>query len=1148
MKAPKERLHRVLVIGANPAGIAATNKLGEMGIPVTLVDPDSDLNQKLASEEWRLTSGLTLNYALRPGLLRIMRNPRIKCFVPGEVSSIKHTPQGFAIRLKNLQTFVDADQCTLCGRCADECPICDSNGGKPIKYNGRRSLPGRPVIDKRRQPLCQKNCPLGVNVQGYVALTMAGKYAEALNLIRKDNVLPGICGRICTHPCELACRRSELDEPLAIRDIKRFLADYDAARAGSGELGTDSGLRTTGSSHLEVGIPIKREQIAVIGSGPAGLAAAADLARFGYSVTIYEKEQLPGGLLRYGIGPHRLPRAVLDQEIENLKNLGIQFELGHPIDLPEGLKTLKERYAAVVVATGIWKDRKLGVPGENLPGVDTCIDFLCRLYRGEIKQLQENVAVIGDGNAAFDLARALVRIGAEVTIVSWFPEDLIPADPVEVQAAREEGVRIIDRARVIAFLSREQGTRSKELGAGSSEQEEAGRKLVELKCAATEPGEPDAKGVPWPVIIPGREPFEIQFDRAFIAIGQMGDPAQFGKDDDFKTGADGLISIDTRCSTSMDGVYAAGDVATGASSVVHAMASGRLAARAIHQSVSGEDLPPHFTHRPEDREFADIPTDAPYLARARMPERQPAARMDLFAEVALGLTEPQVRAETERCLQCGVCSECLQCMEACAGAGAIRHDLLPGEMVEQAGIVIIADPDAAPAVKGEDVLRAYSAKTLKTDVYAMMLRGFAAAAEAMILLGGSSQRMKGHGLSFTPPDPQVSSELRLGVFVCRCNDSLGWSSDLDEYLQGLTELPDVQQVEVLASACTPQGSANILRIVREKALTRIVLASCVCCPLDFICSTCTDQRSRLKDALFNGTGISRSMVETCNLRGEVLPFLKMQPNIAGRRFAGLMERSIGRARNLKSMPVPARPYNFTTAVIGDSKAAIRSAMTLAEAGMEVFIFGTPEDTLSHPNIHIFAGATIRGLRGTVGNFQVIVDNNGLLQELLVGAVILGEKSRKTIPYMPTAELMPHMIESSMQKKGIAGVPFFYPGATSIPGLSLANPPGITASERVKGAAAAIMAATVMPRRPRQNKGYTVVVNESLCRGCGRCIQVCPYQAVSFRMNEVGGWCAHVDAALCKGCGNCIAVCPSNAADSPYRDRRYLEQMVEEILL
>jgi ferredoxin len=204
--------------------------------------------------------------------------------------------------------------------------------------------------------------------------------------------------------------------------------------------------------------------------------------------------------------------------------------------------------------------------------------------------------------------------------------------------------------------------------------------------------------------------------------------------------------------------------------------------------------------------------------------------------------------------------------------------------------------------------------------------------------------------------------------------------------------------------------------------------------------------------------------------------------------------------------------------------------------------------VEHPNIHSYDGSSVRGIRGTVGNFDVIVAIAGVEQVLHVGAVILGEKSRKRIPYMPLAGLPPHIVESSMQQRGIVGVPFFFPGATSIPGLFLANPSGIHVSERVKGAAAAILAAAVMPRRPRQNKGYTVVVDQSRCRGCGRCREICPYQAVSFRENSVGGWYSVVDEALCKGCGNCISVCPSNAADSPYRDHAYLEQMLEEILV
>ncbi|WP_373500586.1 4Fe-4S binding protein, partial [Desulfococcus sp.] len=228
MKRPKDRLHKVVVIGANPAGIAAANKLGELGIPVTLVDREANLDRKLSSEAWRLDSGVPLNHAHRPGLIRIFRNPGIQCILPASVTGIRHTPQGFRVGLTRHQTFSDPEACILCGRCAEVCPVSTDTGGKAVAFEGRLSLPGRPVIDKRRPPLCRENCPLGVNAQGYVALARAGRYAEALALIRERNILPGICGRVCSHPCEDDCRRGTLDDPVAIRAIKRFLADYGA--------------------------------------------------------------------------------------------------------------------------------------------------------------------------------------------------------------------------------------------------------------------------------------------------------------------------------------------------------------------------------------------------------------------------------------------------------------------------------------------------------------------------------------------------------------------------------------------------------------------------------------------------------------------------------------------------------------------------------------------------------------------------------------------------------------------------------------------------------------------------------------------------------------------------------------------------------
>ena len=379
MKRPKDRLHKVVVIGATPSGIAAANKLGELGIPVTLVDWENDLDRKLGREEWRLESGVPFNFAQRSGLIRLMQNPLIDCVMSARVESLKHTPQGFRARIKKSPVYIDPARCVLCGRCVEACPVVTPEGSAPLLFNSRRSLPGRVAIDKRMQPQCRTGCPLGVNAQAYIALTRAGKYKEALRIIREDNVLPGICGRICTHPCETSCRRGELDEPIAIRDIKRFLADYEASH---NEETASTEIRKNG------------KKIAIVGSGPAGLAAAADLSGWGYEVTVFEKEEKPGGLLQYGIGIHRLPRNILERDIKYIQSLGVTFITSHAVDLKNGWDGLKDEFDAIIVTTGSWADRKLGVPGEDLAGVEGCLQVMHSFYRSRSHDGEETAEEI----------------------------------------------------------------------------------------------------------------------------------------------------------------------------------------------------------------------------------------------------------------------------------------------------------------------------------------------------------------------------------------------------------------------------------------------------------------------------------------------------------------------------------------------------------------------------------------------------------------------------------------------------------------------------------------------------------------------------------------------------------------------------------
>jgi NADPH-dependent glutamate synthase beta subunit-like oxidoreductase/NAD-dependent dihydropyrimidine dehydrogenase PreA subunit len=1119
MKHPKNRLHSVLIAGATPAGIAAANKLGELGIPITLVDKAADLDAKLNTEAYRLESGVPFNHAHRPGLIRILRNANIRCVLPATIQSAKHSSQGFRVQIERRATYVDAARCTLCGQCVAACPVCAGDMQRPIQAVDRMALPGRVTIDKRRQPLCQANCPLGVNVQGYMALTAAGHYAEALELIRQENVLPAVCGRICTHPCEAACRRGEKEGPLAIRDIKRFVADRAAQ----------------GTPETKAELPTDAPSVAVVGSGPAGLAAATDLARRGFKVTVYEKETEAGGLLRYGIGPHRLPRKILDAELEAIQAEGVAIVTNHPIALPQGLAALRQQHRAVILTTGAWADRRLGVAGESLEGVQGCIDFLSRFYRGEVKTITGRAAVIGDGNAAYDLARVLRRLGVDATLVSWFAAHEIPADRDEVEAAAAEGIALLDRRQVVGFSGENNRFRA-------------------LRVQATQPGPADANGICWPVVTPDAPVEELTFDHAFVAIGQGGPYCDLGGQAELAIDPRGLLAVDAQGRTALAGIYAAGDAATGATSVVKAMADGRRVAaqvaNALHHTQSAPGTHP-LASRPAAFDFDPIADDLPVRPRAPMPEIALAQRRDGFTEVARGLDEAQARGEAGRCLQCGGCAQCLACLPACGSIQAIHQEEVAETLFENAGVLIIADPEMALGIKGDDVIRAYGPPSAKTDVPAMLLRGFSAAAKAMVLLQRNGLRLKGQGVAFVPPEAGLDRRIRIGVFACRCNDSFGWSPALDAFMEGLTRQDGIVHNEVLPSACVSEGIQRMVDTVRDKGLTRLVLASCVCCPLNFVCSACTDQRSRLKRGLFDGTGISRSMVQTINLRGEVLRLMAGNESLAVQMFQGIITRSIGRARKLLPFPAPARRYNFTTAVIGQTEAAASAALTLAQAGFDVLMFGSAKHPLEaapvHPSIFAFQGATVGGISGTIGNFQIHAQVDGAARRFTVGSVILGEKSRNIAIYRQHDDLPSLKVQSRMQKPDVPGIPFMYPGGTSISGLFLADPPGIQISKRTKGEAAAVLTAAAMPRGPRQSRGFSVTIDAALCRGCGRCLQTCPYQAVGLKENGNGGYAAVVDEALCKGCGNCISVCPSNAADSPFRDQAYLEDTLEELL-
>jgi NADPH-dependent glutamate synthase beta subunit-like oxidoreductase len=349
-----------------------------------------------------------------------------------------------------------------------------------------QAIPGAFAIQKADKAPCRLACPAGLNVQGYVQMVKEGKYKEALEIIMEDLPLPGVLGRICPHGCEEACRRCEKDEPLAIRDLKRLAADQFDPR------------------QIQIKcLPSRPEKIAIIGSGPAGLSAAYHLARKGIRSTIFEALSQPGGMLRVGIPEHRLPRKILDQEIELIAALGVEIKTNTPLGPDLTVADLfKKGYKAVYLAMGSHKGIELGIPGEKATGARQGVDFLRELNLSGQAKVGKKVAIIGGGNVAIDVARSAVRLGAEeVNIIYRRTRAEMPAWEEERVAAEAEGVKI-------TYLSAPQEVLTRE------------GKVVGLRCIRMELGEPDSSGRRRPIPIPGSE-YEIDADQLIPAVARV---------------------------------------------------------------------------------------------------------------------------------------------------------------------------------------------------------------------------------------------------------------------------------------------------------------------------------------------------------------------------------------------------------------------------------------------------------------------------------------------------------------------------------------------------------------------------------------------------------------------------------------------------
>ncbi|RPJ81178.1 MAG: FAD-binding protein, partial [Deltaproteobacteria bacterium] len=569
----------------------------------------------------------------------------------------------FKALVKQNPRFIDLSKCTSCGECGKVCPVILPNEydeGLSVKKAAYKryaqAIPGAFAIDKKDKAPCRLACPAGINVQGYVQMVKQGKYEEALKIIMEDLPLPGVLGRICPHGCEDACRRSEVEAPVAICKLKRLAADQFDPRKIKIEC-----------------LPARKEKVAIIGSGPAGLSAAYHLARRGIKSTIFEALPVPGGMLRVGIPDHRLPPSVLDQEIEVITNLGVEIKTNTPLGPDLSVDDLLDGdYKAVYLATGAHKGIELGVPGEGAEGVRQGVDFLKEVNLTGRADIGKKVAIIGGGNVAIDVSRSVIRLGAEeVTIVYRRTRSEMPAWEEEIHAAEEEGVKI-------TYLSAPQEIVVKE-----------GR-VSGLRCIRMELSEPDSSGRKRPVPIPGSE-YDLEVDQVIPAIGQRADLSAFEDVTGLTFSRWGTADVDTvTYATERKGVFAGGDLQTGPWIAIGAIAAGKEAAESIVRYLDGGDMAegrkPMVTENPV---YRPIPEGQLFQARIKQNELPLKERIGNFNEVELGFDEISGQKEAERCLNCGYCSECYQCVEACL-ADAIDHNQKVQFREIEVGSVIIA--------------------------------------------------------------------------------------------------------------------------------------------------------------------------------------------------------------------------------------------------------------------------------------------------------------------------------------------------------------------------------------------------------------------------------------------------------------------------
>jgi heterodisulfide reductase subunit A len=653
-----------LVVGSGIAGMESALKLGDMGYKVLLVEKEASVGGRMILLSKVFPTLDCASCISTPKMAASIHHPNVTALTYTEVDDISRDGDGtFKATIRRKPRFVDEAACTGCQLCETACTV-----AVPDQFNAdmvaRRAayiafpqaVPKKAVLERAGTSPCTFTCPAGIKAHGYVSLIRSGEYEKAFQLVLEATPLVGTLGRACYAPCEGECTRGSLEGTLPIRRLKRFAADrhYEAIDGPGVEVP-----------------PANGKGVAVVGSGPAGLTAAWQLARRGYRVKIFEAAPVAGGFLRLAIPAYRLPAEVVDQDISNVTAVGVEIATDSPVTDLEALR--RDGFDAVLVATGTPFSTSLNVPGEKLDGVVSGLQFLRATRLGSAADLTgKRVVVVGGGNVAMDAARTAVRLGASETTVAYRRgRQEMPAHKAEVDDAESDGVRFSFQMAPVEVVG------------------EAAGQVTGLRCQRMALGKPDASGRRRPEPINGSE-FVIPCDTVLVAIGMAPEGSAFGGR--CTSNANGTLVADPRTlQTAVPHIFAAGDVTTGASDITRAVGQGRRAAHMIDRWLKGEPLAGF-----EMDDALPVVDKTEVLARqvgythstAPGPASASTAGRD-FAEIEAPMTEAEALAGSSDCLDCGVCSECQECVTACP-SDAIHLDMR--EQIEEVsvGTVVVA--------------------------------------------------------------------------------------------------------------------------------------------------------------------------------------------------------------------------------------------------------------------------------------------------------------------------------------------------------------------------------------------------------------------------------------------------------------------------